>query len=673
MNAFMDSYFGDAFMNTAEPSKPQNLLNSLHSSKSQAEEDLETLMKETDDMQDIQDQIHMEQIEMADKYREERSKQKRAAAARSRYQRMTENERRVYNHRRRLKQLGVDPEHGTNDVEGVRTQMKQANAKKAEAARQRYHRMTPEQKRDYNHRRTEAFRRRRHEEELLLSTPAGRISQEALEKAQQIMIRNARKAESARLRYQRMTPDERKSYNMKRAAAKKTRKEEEEKPDDMEHYGDNEEHLMDSSGTDFLDEQQEVKLLEDISSSNTIVPHHQLHHPAAAEVMEAPNNEICQEHMLDVINQVAHPPNELGIFTRMENDVLRRTKKANATIQKNHHHIPHNAIVGGIQYDMTQQMTTDDPYNNLSTINEPSSSSLPPPQQPSTSSTTEPVPPSRVIDEQTLHDIVRSGMDVNGRAVEIRTVDGQRITCIQDLLNVSHGQTVLITERVETSKIPRLVQPPPPPPPQIVEAVTQDWHVGSSTSSIPPHYTHHHPTAEDMDYDDIGEEALTQDEIKLKCLKARRAERARARYHRMSEEKRREQNARRALMLRKARARDDELLKIAETTPMDEIEESIAAAIRDAQQRRARKAEQARSKYRRMTDEEKRRFNAARDAHKRGKKESETSLPPAPPTDPELSQSPLEEPSTSSPGDVIDPDDASSFFYGVFHDPYAPE
>lgn len=137
MNAFMDSYFGDAFMNTAEPSKPQNLLNSLHSSKSQAEEDLETLMKETDDMQDIQDQIHMEQIEMADKYREERSKQKRAAAARSRYQRMTENERRVYNHRRRLKQLGVDPEHGTNDVEGVRTQMKQANAKKAEAARQR--------------------------------------------------------------------------------------------------------------------------------------------------------------------------------------------------------------------------------------------------------------------------------------------------------------------------------------------------------------------------------------------------------------------------------------------------------------------------------------------------------------------------------------------------------
>lgn len=38
--------------------------------------------------------------------------------------------------------------------------------------------------------------------------------------------------------------------------------------------------------------------------------------------------------MLDVINQVAHPPNELGIFTRMENDVLRRTKKANATIQK---------------------------------------------------------------------------------------------------------------------------------------------------------------------------------------------------------------------------------------------------------------------------------------------------------------------------------------------------
>lgn len=48
--------------------------------------------------------------------------------------------------------------------------------------------------------RTEAFRRRRLEEEILLSTPAGRISSEALHKAQAIMMRNARRAEAARLR-----------------------------------------------------------------------------------------------------------------------------------------------------------------------------------------------------------------------------------------------------------------------------------------------------------------------------------------------------------------------------------------------------------------------------------------------------------------------------------------
>ena len=70
--------------------------------------------------------------------------------------------------------------------------------------------MTPEEKREYNARRTESFRKRREEEEILLSTPAGCISAEALQKAQQIMVRNARKAESARLRYQRMTPAQRK-------------------------------------------------------------------------------------------------------------------------------------------------------------------------------------------------------------------------------------------------------------------------------------------------------------------------------------------------------------------------------------------------------------------------------------------------------------------------------
>lgn len=42
--------------------------------------------------------------------------------------------------------------------------------------------MSAEEKREYNQRRTESFRKRRVEEEILLSTPAGRISAEALQK-----------------------------------------------------------------------------------------------------------------------------------------------------------------------------------------------------------------------------------------------------------------------------------------------------------------------------------------------------------------------------------------------------------------------------------------------------------------------------------------------------------
>ena len=47
-------------------------------------------------------------------------------------------------------------------------------------------------------------------EEMLLAMPIGRINGEALDRAQQIVVRNAKRAEAARLRYQRMTPEQRK-------------------------------------------------------------------------------------------------------------------------------------------------------------------------------------------------------------------------------------------------------------------------------------------------------------------------------------------------------------------------------------------------------------------------------------------------------------------------------
>lgn len=51
--------------------------------------------------------------------------------------------------------------------------------------------------------------------------PIGRINGEALDRAQQIVVRNAKRAEAARARYQRMTPDQRKSYNQKRYTPKR--------------------------------------------------------------------------------------------------------------------------------------------------------------------------------------------------------------------------------------------------------------------------------------------------------------------------------------------------------------------------------------------------------------------------------------------------------------------
>uniref|UniRef100_A0A0K0CW36 Coiled-coil domain-containing protein n=1 Tax=Angiostrongylus cantonensis TaxID=6313 RepID=A0A0K0CW36_ANGCA len=193
-------------------------------------EELESILRETNDIQEDPD--------ITEQLREKRMRAKWAEAARQRYARMTPEERRAHNNRRRMRQMqnalaAVKAAGGTGDPikdeEAVRAHIKAQNAKKAEAARQRYHRMTEEEKRIYNQRRTEAFRRRRMEEEMLLAMPIGRINGEALDRAQQIVVRNAKRAEAARLRYQRMTPDQRKvftrvlSYNQKRYTPKRRR------------------------------------------------------------------------------------------------------------------------------------------------------------------------------------------------------------------------------------------------------------------------------------------------------------------------------------------------------------------------------------------------------------------------------------------------------------------
>ncbi|CAI4231432.1 unnamed protein product [Auanema sp. JU1783] len=197
-------------------------------------EELDNILRETNDIQEDPD--------ITEQLREKRMRAKWAEAARARYARMTPEERRAHNNRRRMRQMQnalaavkgssefaglqmVPSGDPVKDEEAVRQHIKSQNAKKAEAARQRYHRMTEDEKRLYNQRRTEAFRRRRMEEEMLLAMPIGRINGEALDRAQQIVVRNAKRAEAARARYQRMTPDQRKvlgkSYNQKRYTPKR--------------------------------------------------------------------------------------------------------------------------------------------------------------------------------------------------------------------------------------------------------------------------------------------------------------------------------------------------------------------------------------------------------------------------------------------------------------------
>ncbi|CAJ0950126.1 unnamed protein product, partial [Mesorhabditis belari] len=209
-------------------------------------EQLEDILRQTNDIQEDPD--------ITEQLREKRRRARWAEAARLRYQRMTPEQKAESNERRKRREqekafaqcrasnmlTGDD----NKDDEIVTEHIKVQNKKKAEAARLRYHAMSNDQKRVYNQKRTDAFRRKRLEEEMLLTMPIGRVSGEVFDRAQQIVERNRKRAESARLRYQRMTPeqrkraadaarlryqrmsaDQRKVYNQKRYTPKKARSE----------------------------------------------------------------------------------------------------------------------------------------------------------------------------------------------------------------------------------------------------------------------------------------------------------------------------------------------------------------------------------------------------------------------------------------------------------------
>ena len=255
----------------------------------------------------------------------------------SRYSRMSEADRERYNARRRQRRLekkkkkieeealakAMEEEHAVNEVgeskvvsaveESINPKMEvlpdyltmqemppsiedEEKPSRSETARNRYHAMTEEERRIYNQKRASAFRKKRKEEEILLSTPPDCSSPGRMSQAQEIMDRNARRAEKARQRYQRMTVEERREYNHRRTLAKKARR---------------------------MAKAQGLR----VSSSSSCAPrsHSTQHHPQSSNSFVQHNNFVNGVNS-NVVNEEA--------LSMLERDVVRRTQVAQMALMR---------------------------------------------------------------------------------------------------------------------------------------------------------------------------------------------------------------------------------------------------------------------------------------------------------------------------------------------------
>ena len=93
--------------------------------------------------------------------------------------------------------------------------------RKAYKQRERYHKMSAEQKAAYNRKRSENYRKKLAEEDRILSLTINEITDEMLEKGMEIFRKRALRAEKAKLRYRKLTAEQRKVYNSRRFPDKK--------------------------------------------------------------------------------------------------------------------------------------------------------------------------------------------------------------------------------------------------------------------------------------------------------------------------------------------------------------------------------------------------------------------------------------------------------------------
>lgn len=642
-------------------------------------EELEGLLRESNDILD--DPAINEQL------REKRIRARRAEAARQRYQRMSSEERRIYNHKRRMRQLGLQgTKKSAMDDEKLRQHIIEQNAKKAEAARLRYHRMTDEEKRLYNQRRTEAFRRRRIEEEILLSTPAGRISAEALNKAQQIMLRNARRAEAARLRYQRMTPEQRKAYNQKRSSAKKAR-------EHAMHAANSSSVPLTCTGGNANESKGQVEKRSEVRDGNGVTTSSNLSEEALSALERDVVKRTRQANMVLLRQKRNNNMHEQLVMVTTAPDGTQTVIPATTMEDgKQVFHIPTVASQHSLEDGSSVTAVGASQKQHISQQHPVQLTAIPivavPEQvatdqaniQPETQLVAVAAQPPQIMIPQLaeLHTMQPSPIDVddsqqiqqNSSAEQPQQQQQHLIVTVQEPQQAVQHQIIVTDLNQPTGAVLTSMsnhgrsRGRPPVYAAAAAAIQQQQQQGGVmlvqssqrgvTTGSPQTRTvcvdasgkrrgnqrqgssQQHVIPASVEGQDILAVATAASvgtsvvpptseltpQQKLDMQRAKRAERARLRYHSMSELERRIFNARRADALRKARMRDEQLCQLAESAVLAGagLDEATMAQVEEAQRRRAKRAEAARLKYHRMSSEERRQYNAMRDAQRRQRK-----------------------------------------------------
>ncbi|GMR41862.1 hypothetical protein PMAYCL1PPCAC_12057 [Pristionchus mayeri] len=543
--------------------------------------------------------------------RENLIKRKKADQARARYHRMSEEERKEYNLRRRLKQRGMD-ENGRPLPPTPRQldRVQEANRRKAEAARAKYHQMSVEEKKEYNLRRTEAFRRKRREEEMLMMSPAMRISHESYEKAQAIINRNSRKASAARERYARMSIEERKEYNQRRAELKRKREQERmERKMLIEAEGiEGMRQLCDGSGVSREMEEYDESMVYSKDEDNE--------RRDDDEMVEV---EVDDDSMIRPSSGASTSAASLPLSSSLprgeSEERGRRGAEREGVIKRGRQSKAAQRIIRAVEeaeaHNLEYERRRSEYEDNWSIHGTSMGGVL-----------MEDGGRGVYVDERNDH--IEVGEDLHH--LQTRSASAGVYEYAEHSMDDHYGEGPdMVQHEVEVPHSPhhRMHHVHLEGDIDVVHAddddMREDW--GSDPPMLLSSARPYQPRDKRLHMQVLMDQSGEGGEISSRIVeqRARRALRSRMRYANMSTEEKARHNAERAKQLREARRRDIELLRLADNEDVMR-DEDMRKLVEAAQERRSRRAEQARHKYRRMTEEERRAYNAMRDAQRRSRR-----------------------------------------------------